>query len=85
MAAIKRGEWIQAKRFRVTKKNGRTVMIEVQRTVKRKTRTNTRKRTQAEKDAAEKRRNELRVMRAYRKEADKDARKAQRQRRYPGW
>ena len=39
MAGIKRGKWIQAKRFRVTKKNGRTV-IEVQRTVKRKTRTN---------------------------------------------
>ncbi len=39
MATIKRGKWIQAKRFRVTKKNGRTV-IEVQRTVKRKSRTN---------------------------------------------
>lgn len=42
MAGIKRGKWIQAKRFRVTKKNGRTV-IEVQRTVKRKTRTNRRR------------------------------------------
>jgi len=39
MAQIKKGKWIRAHRFRVTKQNGRTV-IEVQRTVKRKTRTN---------------------------------------------